>query len=79
MLDLAERFTTVELVGVPRLSSTSADARRRFAGLVDVLCDADVRLVVEAAGPLEEMVDSDDLDHERMHSRLRLLGAATTA
>ena len=77
VLELAERFSTVELVGVPRLSSACADARRRFAGLVDVLCDADVRLLVEAVAVLEEVVDTDDLDHERMRSRLRLLGSAT--
>ncbi|WP_432507316.1 cell division protein ZapE [Kineococcus arenarius] len=78
VLELAERYATVELVGVPRLSSASAGARRRFAGLVDVLCDADVRLLVEAVGPLEDVVDTDDLDHERMRSRLRLLGTAVT-
>ncbi|WP_432537569.1 AFG1/ZapE family ATPase [Kineococcus arenarius] len=78
VVELADRYATVELVGVPRLSSASADARRRFAGLVDVLCDADVRLLVEAVGPLEDVVDTDDLDHERMRSRLRLLGTAVT-
>ncbi|MEZ0166436.1 cell division protein ZapE [Kineococcus sp. LSe6-4] len=78
VLELAGRFSTVELVAVPRLSAPTADARRRFAGLVDVLCDADVRLVVEAAGALEEVLDTDDLDHERMRSRLRLLDPVPT-
>ncbi len=38
------RFGTLVLDGVPPLASCSADGRQRFANLVDVCCDQDVRL-----------------------------------
>ena len=72
-LELAERFRTVVLAGVPRLSTVGPDARRRFADLVDVLWDRDVRLVVLAAGPPELVLDAEVTDGARMPSRLRLL------
>ena len=50
------------------------DARRRFADLVDVLWDRDVRLVVLATGPPSVVLDAPGVtDSERMVSRLRLL------
>ena len=51
-VDLARRFHTVMLSGVPRLSPKDSDAARRFTWLVDVLYDDKVNLVVSAdAGP----------------------------
>ena len=64
------------LAGVPPLSQVTADARRRFANLVDVLWDRDVRLVVLATGPPEQVLNADLIDHAWMASRLRLLQPA---
>jgi cell division protein ZapE len=51
-VDLARRFHTVMLSGVPRLSPKDSDAARRFTWLVDVFYDDKVNLVVSAeAGP----------------------------
>jgi cell division protein ZapE len=47
-VDLAKRFHTVILSGVPRLSPKDADAARRFTWLVDVFYDERVKLVVSA-------------------------------
>ncbi|MEV0414177.1 AFG1/ZapE family ATPase [Streptomyces sp. NPDC050448] len=48
-LALAERFRTLVLDGVPPLAAASADGRQRFANLVDVACDRDIRLVPSSA------------------------------
>jgi len=73
LLELADRYRTLVLAYVPALSSATEDARRRFADLVDVCWDRDVRLVVLAARDATETVDTSVLDHARMASRLRLL------
>ena len=48
-VDLAMRFHTVMLSGVPRLGPQQADAARRFTWLIDVLYDERVKLVCSAA------------------------------
>lgn len=55
-LELADRFRTWVLAGVPMLDGCTADARARFVTLVDVACDRDVRLVLLARAPLQETV-----------------------
>ncbi len=50
-VDLAKRFHTVLLSGVPRMSAQHADAARRFTWLVDVFYDDRVNLVVSAEAP----------------------------
>ena len=47
-VDLAQRFHTVILGKVPRMSAGNADAARRFTWLVDVLYDDRVKLIVGA-------------------------------
>ncbi|TAK44831.1 MAG: cell division protein ZapE [Betaproteobacteria bacterium] len=47
-VDLAMRFHTVILSGIPRLGPQQADAARRFTWLVDVFYDARVKLVCAA-------------------------------
>ena len=50
-VDLARRFHTVILSGVPRMPPRQADAARRFTWLVDVFYDDRVNLVVSAEAP----------------------------
>ncbi|WP_309133453.1 cell division protein ZapE [Cellulomonas sp.] len=73
LLELADRYRTLVLAGVPALSSATEDARRRFADLVDVCWDRDVRLVVLAARGATETLDAGVTDHARTASRLSLL------
>ena len=54
-VDLARRFHTVMLSGVPRLSVKQSDAARRFTWLVDVFYDDRVKLIVSAATAPEEI------------------------
>lgn len=54
-VDLAKRFHTVILSGVPRLPAKHSDAARRFTWLVDVFYDDRVNLVVGAEAPPEAL------------------------
>jgi cell division protein ZapE len=54
-VDLAKRFHTVILSGVPRMSPRNADAARRFTWLVDVFYDDRVKLVVGAEAQPDEL------------------------
>ena len=47
-IDLARRFHTVIVSGVPRMSLEQADAARRFTLLVDVFYDQRVKLILSA-------------------------------
>jgi cell division protein ZapE len=61
-VDLARRFHTVLLTGVPVMSPKNADAARRFTWLVDVFYDDRVKLFVAAEA------QPDDLFVEGEHS-----------
>ncbi|TAN53494.1 MAG: cell division protein ZapE [Betaproteobacteria bacterium] len=54
-VDLAMRFHTVILSGIPRLGPQQADAARRFTWLVDVFYDERVKLVCSAEVPPEQI------------------------
>jgi cell division protein ZapE len=71
-LELAARFHTVMLSGVPQMSPRLASEARRFTWLVDVLYDRRVKLVVSAEVPAEQLYTEGPLAHEfpRTVSRL---------
>jgi cell division protein ZapE len=71
-VDLASRFHTVLLSGIPRMSARNADAARRFTWLVDVFYDARVKLVASAeAAPQELYVEGiHSAEFARTESRL---------
>ena len=77
-VDLARRFHTVVLSGVPRMSARQSDAARRFTWLVDVLYDERVKLVVSAeAAPEELFVEGQNsADFQRTVSRLHEMQSA---
>jgi cell division protein ZapE len=54
-LDLAHRFHTVFLSGVPQMGADMASEARRFTWLVDVFYDHRVKLVIAAACPAEAL------------------------
>jgi len=54
-VDLAQRFHTVLLSGVPRMGPRNADAARRFTWLVDVFYDDRVKLFVGAEAAPDEL------------------------
>ncbi len=54
-LEIAARYHTVILSGVPRMSAAMASAARRFVWLIDVLYDQRVKLIVSAECPPEDL------------------------
>ena len=71
-VDLAKRFHTVMLSGVPRMSPKDSDAARRFTWLVDVFYDDRVNLIVSAAGEPEDLFTAGEqaAEFQRTVSRL---------
>lgn len=71
-LELASRFHTIVLSGVPHMPVRLASEARRFTWLVDVLYDRRVKLVISAEVSPEELYTEGPLAHEfpRTVSRL---------
>jgi len=71
-VDLAKRFHTVMLSGVPRMEAKDSDAARRFTWLVDVFYDDRVNLIVSAAAQPEDLFAAGEqaAEFERTVSRL---------
>jgi cell division protein ZapE len=55
-IDLAKRFHTVVVSGVPRMGLDRADEARRFTLLVDVFYDQRVKMIVSAAAQPGELL-----------------------
>jgi cell division protein ZapE len=77
-VDLAKRFHTVMLSGVPRMSPKNADAARRFTWLVDVFYDDKVKLVISAEAEPESLFPAGDnaAEFQRTASRLHEMQSA---
>ncbi|MCI1193682.1 cell division protein ZapE [Calidifontimicrobium sp. SYSU G02091] len=77
-LEIASRFHTVLLSGVPQMPPRLASEARRFTWLVDVLYDRRVRLIVSAQVPPEQLYLEGPLAHEfpRTVSRLHEMQSA---
>ncbi len=71
-LQLAERFGTIFLSGLPRLGSENVrEAARRFTWLIDVLYDARVKLAILAQEQLDGLYAGEGGESGRTLSRLR--------
>ncbi|MBV8604479.1 MAG: AFG1 family ATPase [Pelomonas sp.] len=77
-LELASRFHTVILSGVPEMPPRLASEARRFTWLVDVLYDRRVKLIMSAAVPAEQLYAEGPLAHEfpRTVSRIEEMQSA---
>ena len=77
-VDLAKRFHTVILSGIPRMSRKHADAARRFTWLVDVFYDDKVKLIVGAEAQPEELFTEGEhsAEFQRTVSRLHEMQSA---
>ena len=71
-LEIAERFHTVLLENVPRLSRSMREEAARFRTLVDALYEAKVKLVASADAPPHDLYPAGDqsFEFERTASRL---------
>jgi cell division protein ZapE len=63
-LEIASRFHTVILSGIPRMSAAMSSEARRFTWLVDVLYDHRVRLLMSADAEPEELYTTGVLANE---------------
>ena len=61
-LALAQRFHTLVLTDVPRLSLAKRDQARRFISLVDQLYNCSTKLIATAAAPAAELFDGTELE-----------------
>jgi cell division protein ZapE len=77
-LEIASRFHTVLLAGVPQMPPRLASEARRFTWLVDVLYDRRVKLIMSVAVPVEQLYTEGPLAHEfpRTVSRLHEMQSA---
>ena len=71
-LEIARRFHTVLLSGVPRMSAGQASEARRLTWLIDVLYDHRVKLLVSAADAPEALYTSGALAGEFQRTASRL-------
>ncbi|GAM96747.1 ATPase component bioM [alpha proteobacterium U9-1i] len=71
-LEIAERFDTVLLENIPKLSPANREEAARFRTLIDALYEAKVKLVASAEAPPETLYPAGDqsFEFERTASRL---------
>ncbi|MDN5862844.1 MAG: cell division protein ZapE, partial [Salinisphaera sp.] len=76
-IEIARCFHTVLLAGIPVLSADDDNAARRLIHLVDELYDRNVKLIVSAAAPPEELYQGKKLAFafQRTASRLHEMGS----
>ncbi len=72
-LEIAHRFPTLFLSGIPEMTAEHAAEARRFTWLIDVLYDNHVRLVASAATPLEKIYADDAAPAEFSRTTSRLI------
>lgn len=72
-LDLADRFQTVIVSDVPRMSPRQASEARRFTWLVDVLYDHKVKLILSAQCPADELYTQGPMSNEFSRTVSRLM------
>ena len=78
-LEIASRFHTVLLSGVPAMPPKLASEARRFTWLIDVLYDRRVKLVMSAEVPAEQLYVEGPLSHEFPRTVSRLVEMRTAA
>lgn len=72
-LDLADRFQTVIVSDVPRMSPRQASEARRFTWLVDVLYDHKVKLILSAQCPADALYTEGPMSNEFSRTVSRLM------
>lgn len=72
-LDLVDRFQTVILSDVPRMTPRQASEARRFTWLVDVLYDHKVKLIMSAQCPPDELYTQGPMSNEFHRTVSRLM------
>jgi cell division protein ZapE len=71
-IEIARAFNTVMLSNMPQLQEEDANAARRFIILVDEFYDRNVKLLISAAKPIDELYTGRKLSFEYQRTRSRL-------
>lgn len=71
-IELARAFNTILISNVPVMTERDSDAARRFITLVDEFYDRNVKLLVSAEAPIDELYTGDRLAFEFQRTRSRL-------
>lgn len=71
-IEIAHEFNTVILSGVPPLNETNSDAARRFINLIDEFYDRNVKMLISAFGPIDELYSGKRLAFEFQRTASRL-------
>ncbi|MBW2940230.1 cell division protein ZapE [Zhongshania aquimaris] len=72
-IELARVFHAVLISNVPQMGAGRDDQARRFINLIDEFYDRNVKLVLSAAAPLEQLYTGGRLDFEFERTQSRLL------
>ena len=70
--EIARAFNTVMLSGIPQLAADEANAARRFITLVDEFYDRNVKLLISAATPVDQLYTGHKLAFEYRRTASRL-------
>jgi len=71
-MEIAHSFHTVLVSAVPELNEHNADATRRFINLIDEFYDRNVKILMSAAQPIEQLYTGKRLDFEFQRTTSRL-------
>jgi cell division protein ZapE len=71
-IELARCYQTVMISGIPQLTGDTEDEARRFIALVDEFYDRNVKLIVSAEVPLDDLYQGRKLEFEFQRTRSRL-------
>jgi len=71
-IEIAQAFNTVLLSGVPRMDETMLDAARRFISLIDEFYDHNVKMLMSAAAPIDQIYTGNRLAFEFKRTTSRL-------
>lgn len=71
-IKIAHEFNTVILSNVPVLDESNADAARRFINLIDEFYDRNVKMLISAARPIDELYSGKRLKFEFQRTTSRL-------
>jgi cell division protein ZapE len=77
-IEIARAFNTVMLSGVPLMDEGNADATRRFINLIDEFYDRNVKMLISAAGPVDQLYTGKRLAFEFQRTASRLTEMQST-
>jgi len=71
-IEIARAFNTVLLSGVPLMDESNADGARRFINLIDEFYDRNVKMLISAAKPINDLYSGKRLVFEFQRTASRL-------